>query len=201
LSTGFLHIKEILVYDGVNNLEVQEGKMKKYPTAYIEYLAHFHGSRDYFECHEIMEEFWLQNKRDVKWLALIQIAVAVYHERQKNFPGSLRLYRKVLHHLRSNKNLFEGLDIHHGDLEYLIKSRIKNILHDGVYTPMNLPLINEELIEKSIKFTEEQGWEWLSEDSQSKNLLVFKHKLRDRSDVIKAREHSLLKKKKEREEP
>lgn len=31
-----------------------------YPTAYIKYLFHFHTDRDYFECHELLEEHWKQ---------------------------------------------------------------------------------------------------------------------------------------------
>ncbi|MFZ3196347.1 MAG: DUF309 domain-containing protein, partial [Bacillus mycoides] len=26
-----------------------------YPTEYIQFLIHFHGDYDYFECHEILE--------------------------------------------------------------------------------------------------------------------------------------------------
>jgi predicted metal-dependent hydrolase len=29
-----------------------------YPQAYVAYLAEFYGSRNFFECHEIMEEYW-----------------------------------------------------------------------------------------------------------------------------------------------
>lgn len=57
--------------------------MPIYSESYIDYLIHFQATRDYFECHEIMEEYWLENDRDKKWLTLIQLAVAVYHERQK----------------------------------------------------------------------------------------------------------------------
>lgn len=35
-----------------------------YPEAYIEYLAEFHGSRDYFECHELLEEHWKKTLRE-----------------------------------------------------------------------------------------------------------------------------------------
>ncbi|MEH7501602.1 DUF309 domain-containing protein, partial [Neobacillus drentensis] len=28
-----------------------------YPTEYIQFLAHFHGDRDYFECHELLEDY------------------------------------------------------------------------------------------------------------------------------------------------
>jgi len=29
-----------------------------YPEPYLEYLIQFHAERDYFECHEILEEYW-----------------------------------------------------------------------------------------------------------------------------------------------
>ncbi|MCR6110591.1 DUF309 domain-containing protein [Bacillus sp. A301a_S52] len=174
--------------------------MTLYPKEYIEYLIHFHGSRDYFECHEIMEEYWLENNRHVTWLALIQLAVAVYHERQKNLSGSLRLYRKVLTHMRANKDIFHGLHIHHSDTEQLIKSRIKTILHEGAYEPFDLPLSDSHLITQCKELCHTYGWEWLSDDRVQAKDLIYKHKLRDRSDVIQARQHSLLKKKKEREE-
>lgn len=29
-----------------------------YPAEYLEYLVYFHADRDYFECHEILEEYW-----------------------------------------------------------------------------------------------------------------------------------------------
>lgn len=172
--------------------------MKNYPESYIDYLIHFHASRDYFECHEIMEEYWLENNRHKKWLSLIQLAVAIYHERQENYAGSLRLYRKVLSHLRGDKNMLTELKIDQSNLEQLVKSRIKNILHDGCYEPMNLPLMDESLITQCKKISKENGWEWLSSDAD-KSDLIFRHKLRDRSDVILARQHSLIRKKKERE--
>ncbi|PAD68333.1 hypothetical protein CHH83_14265, partial [Bacillus sp. 7586-K] len=29
-----------------------------YDQEYIDFLVHFHCDRDYFECHEILEEHW-----------------------------------------------------------------------------------------------------------------------------------------------
>ncbi|WP_460291943.1 DUF309 domain-containing protein, partial [Bacillus cereus] len=36
---------------------------KMYPTEYIQFLIHFHGDYDYFECHEILEEYWKTKPR------------------------------------------------------------------------------------------------------------------------------------------
>ena len=35
--------------------------MTQYPEAYTDYLCYFHGARDYFECHEVMEEYWKEH--------------------------------------------------------------------------------------------------------------------------------------------
>ncbi|MGJ9384885.1 DUF309 domain-containing protein [Salipaludibacillus sp. CF4.18] len=172
--------------------------MKKYANEYIEYLLHFQSSRDYFECHEIMEEFWLENDRDLKWLLLIQLAVAVYHERQKNFTGSLRLYRKTLSYLRNQPALLDELSIHGGDLEQQVKSRIKTILNEGEYEPFNLPLTDDMLIKKCEILSKEKGWVWLYKNDASNPDLTYRHKRRDRSEVIEARHQSLLYKQQKR---
>ena len=73
-----------------------------YPKAYILYLVHFHGDRDYFECHEILEEHWKEmdpKDRMSHWVGLIQIAVAVYHERRENRQGAIRTLTKATNNL------------------------------------------------------------------------------------------------------
>ena len=48
-----------------------------YPEAYIDFLVHFHGDRDWFECHERLEEYWKEHPDDPKsdtWVGLIQVA-------------------------------------------------------------------------------------------------------------------------------
>lgn len=76
--------------------------MKRYPLAYIEYLAHFHGSRDYFECHELLEAHWKleqNHERKVIWHGLIQVAVASYHERRGNFAGAVKMMEQAVNRL------------------------------------------------------------------------------------------------------
>lgn len=36
-----------------------------YPTEYIQFLIHFHGDYDYFECHEILEGYWKTKPRGI----------------------------------------------------------------------------------------------------------------------------------------
>ncbi|MDQ0257704.1 putative metal-dependent hydrolase [Evansella vedderi] len=171
--------------------------MTKYPKAYVDYLIEFHGTRDLFECHEIMEEYWKENG-EKQWLVLIQLAVAVYHERQKNFPGSLRLYKKVLNFLKNDKKSFLELGIDSDVLEELVIKRIENMEKGVSYRPFNLPITDQVLLDRCKELCKENGLTWCFEEDIDNESLIFRHKLRDRSDVIKERLDSLQEKKRER---
>lgn len=170
-----------------------------YPEEYKLYLTHFHGSRDYFECHEILEEYWLEQNKEVRWLALIQLAVAVYHERQENYRGSRKLYEKVLLHMKKYPYLFEELSIDHTALQNLIHARIDGIELGSEYQPFNLPVIDEDLVQECRMISQKWQVSWESDDTNAADELKYKHRLRDRSEVIVARKASLTKKVLERQ--
>lgn len=70
----------LLIYLHTVKRESFKGLIKLYPKAYIDYLVYFHGLRDYFECHEVLEEHWKKDdkaERKKYWVGLIQIAVAL----------------------------------------------------------------------------------------------------------------------------
>ncbi|WP_205628902.1 DUF309 domain-containing protein, partial [Acinetobacter baumannii] len=51
-----------------------------YPEALIDYLVYFHADRDFFECHEVLEDYWKslpKEERSLFWVGLIQIAVGL----------------------------------------------------------------------------------------------------------------------------
>jgi hypothetical protein len=58
---------------------------------------------DFFECHEVLEAAWLQSAGEQKRFlqGLIQVAVAFYHLRRKNFAGAERLLRAAIEKLSS----------------------------------------------------------------------------------------------------
>lgn len=156
-------------------------KMNDYPSAYIEFLVQFHGSRDYFECHEILEEFWKEEDKPKHWQVLIQLAVAVYHERQNNEKGSLRLYKKVLNFLRTNPNVLFELGIDADRLKVIVKNRIRSVLEDSPYEPLDLPLIDENLTLHCKQICEQQNIVWCGKEDLENEQLIFRHKFGDRS--------------------
>ncbi len=70
-----------------------------YPTEYIQFLIHFHGDYDYFECHEILEEYWKtkpRGNRDDYLVGLIQVAVSLYHQRRTNWNGATKMMKSAI---------------------------------------------------------------------------------------------------------
>src|SRR6476660_9740070 len=66
--------------------------MAAYDRLYVAYLYYFNELRDYFECHEVMEELWLEEGRSPLYQGLLQIAVGLYHHANGNVSGSIKLF-------------------------------------------------------------------------------------------------------------
>lgn len=63
-----------------------------YPQLYVQFFYHFNIDRDYFECHEVLEELWLDRGRERFYQGLLQVAVGLHHARNENINGA----RKIL---------------------------------------------------------------------------------------------------------
>jgi predicted metal-dependent hydrolase len=52
-------------------------------------------SREWFECHETLEDLWIGSEGEIRdfYQGLIQIAVALHHWRNGNFGGALSLLK------------------------------------------------------------------------------------------------------------
>jgi uncharacterized protein len=67
-----------------------------YHRLYIEYLYYFNVERDYYECHEVMEEYWLREGKNRLLQSLLQVAVGLYHFRNGNISGAIKLFKQSL---------------------------------------------------------------------------------------------------------
>jgi predicted metal-dependent hydrolase len=168
-----------------------------FPTAYIEYLVHFHGDRDYFECHEVLEEYWKEEergKRKKHWVAFIQVAVSLYHQRRGNFAGSIKMMKNALSILKEEKAVVTELGLDYVALLNVIEHRVSELENKVPYSSLSLPIINERLLKECLAVCKKKGIKWGSSSNLSDQYLVNKHTLRDRSDVIKEREMQRKKK-------
>lgn len=171
-----------------------------YQDAYIQYLVHFHGPRDYFECHEILEEFWKKEgkHRSSIWVGFIQLAVALYHHRIENYNGAFKTITKAINNFHANEQLLQKLGLDKNTLLTSLEKRREEIVEEKSYYSMNLPIIDDELKKICIEQCQRLGFHWNSNSDLSNQYLLYKHSLRDRSQIIKERREKLKRKQNKR---
>lgn len=167
-------------------------------TEFINYLVHFHSDRDYFECHEILEEHWkdvdARNKESIL-VGWIQLAVSQYHHRRGNFAGALRTIQKALAILSMHKESIKKYGIDEDMLIEAIAMKKIEIEQTLPYKSMNLPITDESLLRKCQHQAEIAGLIWGMESNLNNKEIIHRHSMRDRSDVIESRLLSLRQKK------
>ena len=170
---------------------------RRYPEAYIRYLAEYYGSRDFFECHEIMEEYWKEQAHDpiaTCWLVLIRIPVALYHARRGNRGGALKLLAKAIGEIDGAP--FRELNIDGAELKTRLKELHRRWSESAeiVYEDLDLPIDDAALLEAAKAKSLSLGYGWGTGGLDAPDAIVHRHKLRDRSDVVEAREASAKRK-------
>ena len=68
--------------------------------------------REFFECHEVLEELWtpMRGPHRLFLQALIHFAVAFYHQQRLNPAGAERQLRKALRKIEHYLPRYEGVD-------------------------------------------------------------------------------------------
>ncbi|MGG6431365.1 DUF309 domain-containing protein [Anoxybacillus sp. D401a] len=166
---------------------MKKGGFHLYPKAYIEYLLHFHATRDYFECHEVLEEHWKQTKEHI-WIGLIQLAVGMYHYRRGNIAGAKRMLTKAMRACQKEKQAYEALGIHVEQLVSLLHAYVKRIDDGHAYESICFPINEVSLLHICKQQCDLKGLVWGEKSDMSNEYIIHKHMLRDRSDVIAERE-------------
>ncbi|MDF2922795.1 MAG: hypothetical protein K0R57_1709 [Paenibacillaceae bacterium] len=83
--------------------------MRGYEQLYVAFIYYFNVERDYFECHEVMEELWLEEGRNLVFQGLLQIAVGLYHFRNGNVSGSIKLFTQGIDKLGEEPEVLYGI--------------------------------------------------------------------------------------------
>jgi predicted metal-dependent hydrolase len=85
--------------------------MEIYDRLYVDFIYYFNIERDYFECHEVMEELWLEEGRKPLYQGLLQIAVGLYHHWNGNVGGSIKLFSQGIDKLQHFPSPTLGIDL------------------------------------------------------------------------------------------
>ncbi len=166
------------------------------PKEFVQYLIEFQGSRDYFECHEILEEYWKEHlplDRNSVWVGFIQLAVGMYHYRRTNHSGALRTLQKAKQILQDHPDKVNRLGIDSNELIHLLAQTIHNVQNKVPYKSPFLPISDPDLVIACQKMCDEAGYTWHGTSNLSDSLLINRHSTRDRTDVIQERVNQLKK--------
>lgn len=106
----------------------------RYDPLYVAFLAYFNRERDYFECHEVMEQLWLESGRDALYQGLLQVAVGLYHHRNGNMEGGIKLLEAAVRKLEGNPPIVLGID-----LEQLLAAAKHRLAQLERYTAQPVP--------------------------------------------------------------
>lgn len=157
---------------------------------FLNFMVYFNQNQDYFECHEVLEEYWKSlpdGDKKHPLTAYILLATGMYHWRRGNTTGALRTLRKAQtrfptfsdHYTAYTEEIdFEQLicDIHHA------VERLENGLPFESFPIASLSAKLVALIEEA-----EHSMTLLSFGSDA---VIHKHMLRDRSDILRERNKS-----------
>ncbi|WP_027954471.1 DUF309 domain-containing protein [Halobacillus kuroshimensis] len=152
-----------------------------YPSHYLEYLAHFHGTRDYFECHEVLEEHWKNTdpgNRQSVWVLLIQTAVAMYHDRRGNQNGAATLLKRCVHHMPSQRESLVHLGLDPVHMEEKLSSELSRVRSGEPYVSWNFSITDPQLSQDVGEICKRWGVDFGSPSRMEDERLIHKHKRR-----------------------
>lgn len=153
-------------------------------TLFIEFIIHFNYEEDYFECHEVGEEYWKAIAPKDKTHPLtgwIQLAVGMYHWRRSNYPGALRSFIRSRVKLTNAGVWTEGFD--EQQLIDCLTHAIDAVTERKPFAPFKVAITSKEL-ENAVSAYRQQH----PNAAQDPYYLMHKHRLRDRSSIINLRE-------------
>lgn len=157
-------------------------------------MIYFHTDQDYFECHEVLEEHWKnEGMKGNLWPGLIQIAVALYHQRRGNMNGAKRMITSGIEKLYTEKTALIALGVEIEPFFHVVEDRKREIEQQKKFQPISLPLTSELLRVCLLKTAKTESG-WCINHNPGENI-VHKHRLRDRTSVIEERKKQKLHKK------
>lgn len=150
-----------------------------------QFVYEFHVTRDYFECHEILEDFWKRlapRNKQHEIVGFILLSTAMYHWRRQNFSGAIKSLKKA--HMILKQVYPDELSILRTiDRDVFLKdleSMYQNAAEHKMYTSYTIPFTSNDLAALR-----------KDETVTSVDPSVFhKHLTRDRTAVVQERDQA-----------
>jgi len=150
---------------------------------FTQFITYFNVHEDYFESHEVLEEYWKEiapKDKTHPLTAWILISTGMYHWRRGNFTGAYRSLEKSLERIQLQVDSVFHEGIHLQQVIDNVNHSVDLVRNNQPFQAFTISISSPELISiinkqpKLIPLTGEQ--------------LIHKHMLRDRTEILKARE-------------
>lgn len=155
---------------------------------FVKFIIYFNDNQDFFECHEVLEDYWNSfpvRTKEHPLIGYILLATGMYHWRRGNTTGALRTLKKAQRRMatmqKTTPAFTEGIDFNH--LVRKTDETLQFIKNHKPFRPFLIKIQSTEIqqhIEQIIPTLE-----LLPPESDA---IIHKHLLRDRTEVIKLRD-------------
>ncbi len=117
---------------------------------YFDYLLEFNGTRDYYKCHDFLEEWWyeINHPKDHILVAFIQLAVGMFQWRRGNINGANKMFEGAYFIFEAHKDEIIDYGIDEEKLFEIITRVHKSMLYHEDFYDVNLPLIDKTMLSK-----------------------------------------------------
>jgi predicted metal-dependent hydrolase len=115
---------------------------------FVAFILYFNRDRDYYECHEVMEELWLEEGRSSLLQGLLQAAVGLHHWDNGNRSGAAMLMNAAQDKLQGYEDVVLGLDL--VDLRKNLSESLKAIANSPDTAPFRsfkLIILDKDLLQ------------------------------------------------------
>lgn len=82
----------------------------QYPAQYLQFVEKFNAG-EYYECHDLLEEIWMEDKSNKFLQGLLQLAVGLYHLEYGNIKGARWMFGNARKYLSHYVPIYWGLDV------------------------------------------------------------------------------------------
>ncbi|WP_053368971.1 DUF309 domain-containing protein [Bacillus sp. FJAT-27245] len=119
--------------------------MELYPDQYYEFFIHFNEG-DYYTCHDLLEEMWMEEKGNLFFKGLLQMSVALYHYGYGNVKGARAMMKAAHIYLQGYRPRHWGLDLEKviayiEECQLLIPDGIDKVPFEQIHILPPLPLL------------------------------------------------------------
>ncbi|WP_093061241.1 DUF309 domain-containing protein [Psychrobacillus sp. OK028] len=151
-------------------------------TSFVAFLKHFNETFDYFECHEVLEDYWKEfspRHKNHALTAFILLATSMYHWRRGNLTGATKTMKTSIKRMELTKDSPFFNDLNYQRLIENMNVALQLITSSQKFQAFSIEITNPAL-QSRVK-------ELQLETNESLHFLIHKHMLRDRSEILEER--------------